>query len=137
MAHDSFRLQPRINKSLEIVVHEVSKKHCFNKLSVCLLHNHFHYIFNITKTLLNIGGSSRGCRDAPPGSIVFHFHAVFWKIGQIGGAPPLGNPRSATAYDSNNSNCKIVVSSHHIVAIIYYMMVSILAESLFQIIWKQ
>ena len=97
------------------------------------------------KTLLNIGGSSGGHRDAPPRSIFFHFHAVFGKIGQIVcwcppsgvGAPPLGNPGSATAYDSNNSNCKIVVSSHHVVAIIYYMMVSILAESLFQIIWKQ
>ena len=53
------------------------------------------------------------------------------------GAPPVGNPGSTTAYDSNNSNCKIVVSSHHVVAIIYYMIVSILAGSLFQIIWKQ
>ena len=97
------------------------------------------------KTLLNIGGSSRGHKEAPPGSIFFHFHAVFGKIGQIVswcppsgvGTPPLGNPGSATAYNSNISNCKIVVLSHHVVAIIYYMMVSILAESLFQIIWKQ
>ena len=96
------------------------------------------------KTLLNIGGSSGGCRDAPPVNF-FHFHAVFGKISQIVcwcppsgvGAPPLGNPGPATAYDSNKSNCKIVVLSHHVVAIIYYMMVSILAESLFQIIWKQ
>ena len=85
-----------------------------------------------------------GGTGTPPGQFFFHFHAVFGKIGQIvslrpplGLAPPLGNPGSATAYDSNISNCKILVSSHHIVAIIYYMMVSILAESLFQIIWKQ
>ena len=86
-----------------------------------------------------------GDTGTPPRSIFFHFYAVFGKIGQIVswrppsgvGAPPLGNPGSTTAYDSDISNCKIVVSSHHVVAIIYYMMVSILAESLFQIIWKQ
>ena len=96
------------------------------------------------KTLLNIGRSSGGT-GMPPRVNFFSFSCSFWKNWSNsmlvpplwGWHPPLGNPGSATAYDSNNSNCKIVVSSHHIVAIIYYMMVSILAKSLLQIIWKQ